>query len=212
MRRAIVLIGVILLLVGAIVIAFSLVPFPFVTKESYDVPQSSNIISGAFAVPPGEAQRTACARIAASLSDGDLISIYFIVTSGGYQVVDFLVMTELDYLKWSADESYSALVSESRIYRYNNNITIPQNATWYFVWDNSFSWVTPKGVTTTIAKHWNDVAYRDVTVYHTVFPAEYATYTEYSGIGLAVVGVFVIIWGTISKSARAKVGKDTCMR
>ena len=193
MRKTLVLIGVAILAIGIVSIFFSLVPLPFVTKEPYDVPQSSNIISESFTVPVGEAYRTA------TLIEGDLININFEVTSGGNLDVDFLVMDELNYFKWKADESYSAQVSLSRATSYDNNVTIPHNATWYFVWDNSFSWITQKGVTTTISKHWNEIAHRDITVYHTVIPTEYASYIEYLGIGLVAVSVLVIGWGIASK-------------
>lgn len=193
MRSKIVLVGVTLLVIGILAIFFSLVPFPFATKEAYDVPQSSNLINESFVVPVGEAHRTA------SLQGGDLTHIYFVVTSGGNLDVDFYVMDELNYFKWKAHESYSAQISLSRATNYDNDLAVPHNATWYFVWDNSFSWITQKGVTTTISKHWNEVAYRDVTVYHTVIPTEYASHIEYLGIGLVLIGVAVIGWGIASK-------------
>ena len=202
LRRNIVLIGVALLAIGIVAIFFSLVPLPFATKEPYDVPQSLNLINESFVVPVGDAYRTA------NLQSGDLIHIYFVVTSGGNLDVDFYVMDELNYFKWKAQESYSAQISLSRVTNYDKDFTVPQvvmnpmppiNATWYFVWDNSFSWITQKGVTATISKHWNEIAYRDVTVYHTVIPTEYASYIEYLGIGLVLVGVAVISWGIISK-------------
>lgn len=196
MRRNIVLISATLLAIGIVAILFSLIPFPFATQEPYDVPQSSNLIDESFVVPVGDTHTTAI------LQNGDLIHIYFVVTSGGNLDVDFLVMDELNYFKWKAQDSYSAQISLSRVTSYNQDFTVPHNAEWYFVWDNSFSWITQKGVTATISKHWNEIAYRDVTVYHTIIPAEYASYVEYAGIGLVLVGIMVIGWGYASK------GKD----
>jgi len=198
MKRTIVLTGVILLIIGVLTVVFSLVSFPFVTKEPYDVPRTSIIIREAFTVPVGETHRTA------SLNAGDLINIYFWVYSGGNQYVDFFVLDELNYLKLLADEDYSAQVSISRLASYNQNVTIPHNTTWCFVWYNSYSWITQIGVSTMIRKLWNDIAYRDTTVYHTVIPAEHATYTKYVGIGLVFVGILVIVWGTISEEKKPR--------
>jgi len=183
LRRNIVFVGIALLAIGIVAILFSLVQIPFTEQEPYDVPQSSNIINESFVVPVGETRRTA------SLNEGDLININFRVTSGGNLDVDFFVVSGQDYI-----------VSLSRVTNYNNNITIPSDSTVYFIWDNSFSWITQKGVTATITKIWNEIAYRDVTVYHTVVPSEYASYVEYLGIALVLAGIAVISWGYASKT------------
>lgn len=195
MRRNIVFIGVALLAIGIVAIFFSLVPLPFTTQEAYDVPQSSTLLSESFVAPTtGDTHRTA------NLQGGDLIHIYFVCTSGGNMDVDFFVMDELNYFKWKAGESCSAQISLSRATGCERDFTVPYDETWYFVWDNSFSWITQKGVTTTITKNWNEIAYRDVTVYHTVVPSEYASYIEYLGIALVLVGIAVIGWGYASKA------------
>jgi hypothetical protein len=163
-------------------------------QEPYDVPQSSDLIDESFMVPTtGDLHRTS------NLVNGDLVHIYFSCTSGGNRDVDFYVMDELNYFKWKAGESYSSPISLSRTTGYDQDFTIPSNATWYFVWDNSFSFLTQKGVTATITKNWNDIAYRDVTVYHTIVPSEYATCVEYLGIALVLAGIAVISWGYVSK-------------
>lgn len=54
-------------------------------------------------------------------------------------------------------------------------------------------------MTATITKNWNEIAYRDITVYHTVVPSEYATYVEYLGIALVLAGIAVTSWGYVSK-------------
>lgn len=194
MKRKIVFIGVALLAIGIVAIIFSLWQMPFQEQEPYNVPQSSDLISESFIVPTtGDLHRTA------NLLSGDLIHIYFLGTSGGNMDVDFYVMDELNYFKWKAGESYSSQISLSRVTRYDQDFTVPSNATWYFVWDNSFSWITQKGVTATITKNWNEIAYRDITVYHTVVPSEYATYVEYLGIALVLAGIAVTSWGYVSK-------------
>jgi hypothetical protein len=194
LRRNIVFIGVALLVIGSVAVIFSLVQLPFIKQEPYDVPQSTNLINESFMVPTtGDLHRTA------DLTNGDLIKVYFLCTSGGNMDVDFYVMDELNYFKWKAEESYTAPISLFKTTGYNQDFTVPFNATWYFVWDNSFSWITQKGVTADITKNWNEIAHRDVTVYHTVVPSEYATYVEYLGIAFALAGIAVIAWGYASK-------------
>ena len=195
MRRNIAFIGVALLAIGIVAIIFSLVQIPFTEQEPYDVPQSSNLITESFVVPTtGDLHRTA------NLQSGDLIHIYFGGTSGGNMDIDFYFMDELNYFKWKAGESYSSQISLSRATYYDQVFSVPSDAIWYFVWDNSFSWITQKGVTATITKNWNEIAYQDVTVYHTVVPSEYASYIEYLGIALVLAGIAVISWGYASKA------------
>lgn len=177
------LINYALLGVGIAAIFFSLIPLPFAARESYDVPKFLNLFNESFVVPVGKVHKTAI------LHGGDLIHIYFVVTSGGNLDVDFFVMDELNYFEWGSHESYSAQISLSRTTSYDHDFTVPQNATWYFVWNNNFSSTVQKSVTANISKHWNEEAYRDVTVYHLIVPAQYARYIEYLGIILVLVGL-----------------------
>jgi len=193
LKRKISLIGVVLLAIGIVAIIFSLWQMPFQEQEPYNLPQSSDLISESFVVPTtGDLHRTA------NLVSGDLIHIYFLGTSGGNRDVDFYVMDELNYFKWKAGESYSSEISLSRVTRYDKDFTVPYDNNWYFVWDNSFSWITQKGVTATITKNWDEIAYRDITVYHTVVPSGYSTYVEYLGIALVLAGIAVVSWGYVA--------------
>lgn len=199
LKRKIVSIGVILLAIGIVAIIFSLWQIPFQEQEPYNVPQSTNLVSESFMVPTvDDIHRTA------SLESGDSIHIYFACTSGGNLDVDFYVFDEINYFKWKNGELCSSQISLSRATTYNQDFTVPSNGTYYFVWDNSFSWITQKGVTATITKNWNEIAYRDVTVYHTVIPSEYSSYVEYLGIALVLVGVVVTVWGYFSEEKESE--------
>lgn len=194
LNRYIIFIGVALLAIGIVAIIFSLVQLPFIEQESYDVPNVMILIDESFMIPTtGNLHRTC------DLESGDLIKIYFSCTSGGNMDVDFYVMDELNYFKWKAGESHIASISLSRTTGYNQDFTVPFNATWYFVWDNSFSSITQKGVTADITKNWNEIAYRDLMVYHTMVSSEYANYVEYLGIALVLAGIAGIAWGYASK-------------
>ena len=191
MRRKIVVIGVTLLAIGIVAIIFSLVQIPFQEQEPYDVPKSSVLLEESIVVPArgilgggGEISRTLV------LNAGDEINIYFRVTSGGDLDVDFHFR-----------DGVNTVFSLPRVSSHNSTITIANNSTYYTVWDNSFSWLTDKQVTTKITKLWNEIAYRDITTYHTIFPSEYTTITEYAGIVLILAGIASIGWGVASQSA-----------
>ena len=51
---------------------------------------------------------------------------------------------------------------------------------------------------------WNEIAYRDVTVNHTIIPSEYITITEYAGDCLPLTGIGVMGWGVASKEKTGK--------
>jgi hypothetical protein len=192
LRRKVVFVGIILLIIGIISIIFSLWQIPFQEQEPYDVPRSSNLLSESFVVPVGDLVRPI------TLTNGDQIHIYFLCTSGSNRDVDFMLLNETNYLKRKADDPFDTHLLVSRATTYNQDYVIPTDGIWYFVWDNSFSWITQKGVTATITKNWNEIDYRDITVYHTVVPSAYSTYVEYLGIALVVVGIIVSIWGIIA--------------
>ena len=122
------------------------------------------------------------------LNAGDEINIYFRVTSGGNLDVDF-------YFR----DGVNTLFSRPRATSYNDTTIILNNSTYYVVWDNSFSTWTEKGVTTKISKVWNDIAYRDITTYHTVIPSAYTTITEYVGIAVVLAGIALVGYGIASK-------------
>lgn len=190
MKRNIVFIGVALLAIGIVAIIFSLWQMPFQEQEPYDVPKSSVLLEESIVVPArgllgsggGEISRTLV------LNAGDEINIYFRVISGGELDVDFHFR-----------DGVNTVFSLPRASRHNSTVTIVNNSTYYTVWDNSFSWLTDKRVTTKISKLWNEVAYNDVTVYHTIIPSEYSTIIEYAGIAFILAGIAVTGWGAASR-------------
>ena len=192
MKRKFVFIGITLLAIGVVTLFFSLMQLPFQEQEPYYVPKSSVLLEDSIVVPAsgifggggGEISRTLV------LNAGDEINIYFRVISGGDLDVDFHFR-----------DGVNTVFSLPRASSHNSTITIANNSTYYTVWDNSFSRLTDKQVTTKITKLWNDIAYRDVTTQHTIIPSEYTTITEYAGIVLILAGVVFIGWGVASQSA-----------
>jgi hypothetical protein len=202
LRRKLVFVGIILLIIGIVALIFSLWQIPFQEQEAYDVPQSSVVLHETFIVPgDGETVRPI------NLTIWDQLHIYFSnwgLGYGHYGAINFLILDENNYLDREAGEPYDKLVYLSQAARYNQYCLITHDGTWYFVWDNTFkssrdAQLFPVEVSTTITRNWNETAYRDITVYHTVVPSAYSTHVEYGGIALSVASVVIIIWGLVQR-------------
>lgn len=189
MKGKIVGLGVFVIVVGVALVASSLIIVPFTTTKPFEVEKSSNWLNESFSVPPGHEARSG------SISSGTQLGIHFEVTSGGNLDVDFFVADDTNYWKWRAGETASVYLSRTRITTLDVNWTVPESDTWYFVWDNSFSIITSKGVTAQITRYWTEIENREVTDYRPLIESQYA----YVGIIILLVGVAVTVYGLIAK-------------
>jgi hypothetical protein len=164
MKKQIVGIGFFLLVIGIVILAFTLVGSPFTITEPYQVPRSSTIIDESFTV--GIAQRT-CA-----LNESDIVHIELQVTATGNNEIDFYVQDET-----------TTYVEEARVSVVDMNWTVPSAGTYYFVYDNHLSWTTSKNVTTKITRYWNQTNYRKTTQYSYV-----GIFVSIAGTGIIVWG------------------------
>jgi hypothetical protein len=220
LRRKLVFVGIVFLIIASLTLVSLLWQMPFQEQEAsdfpqsseqepYDVPHSSVVLSETFVVPGGgETVRPI------NLTIWDQLHIHFRSTTEAYGHlghINFLILDETNYLKRKAEEPYDKLVYLSQFAKYDQYCLITHNGTWYFIWDNSFrsSSSSPipsqKEVSTTITRNWNETAYRDITVYHTIVPSAYSTYVEYLGIALIAVSVVAIPWGIVSKEKRDEI-------
>ena len=210
MRRKPVFVGIILLIIGIVAVVFSVWQIPFQEQEAYDVPQSSVVLHETFVVPAdGETVRPI------NLTIWDQLHIYYSGWGLGYGHIgdiSLLVLDETNYLKREAGEPYDKLFGTYTA-RYNQYCLITHDGTWYFIWDNTFkssrdSQLSPIEVYTEIIRNWNETAYRDITVYHTVVPSAYSTHTEYGGIALSAASAVTIFWGIVSKKRREEIDSN----
>lgn len=158
-------------------------PFVYVPKtvsEAYQVPKSSSVFDESFVVPPSTVTHTTY------LNAGDSLNIQVTVTSGGNLDIDF-----------SVNDGVSTYLSYSRVTTVNENWTVPLSSNYNFVYDNSFSTFTSKGVTVQVTKHWTETDYRDVTHNNQLLPFE----VSYVGVVLALVGIGVTIYGVVKRDA-----------
>jgi len=189
MKKSLIGLGIFLLIVGIVVMACSLISVQYTTTKPVEVEKSDYWLRESFVVPAG----THTARYG-SLSAGTRMRIYVKVTSGGNLDVNFHVMDETNYWKWRAGESASTSITRSRITTFDDYWTVSSSETWYFVFDNSFSWITSKGVTCEITHYWTETEYKQVTEYRTLISSEYS----YIGVILLLVGIAVLISGIVS--------------
>lgn len=189
MKRTIVGVGAFLLIIGIVILVFTSVDLPHTTTEPYQVPKSSDIIDESFTVSPDKVLRT---RV---LTGGDILHVELEVTAGGDKEIDFYVNKTTVELWGQTVTVVNTIVfkADTRVTTVDANWTVPSNGTYHFVYDNSFSWITSKGVTTKVTKHWSETNYRDVTKYYPLIPYEFS----YVGLILSLAGIGVLIFGFI---------------
>lgn len=178
MKRTLLGIGVFLLLVGIVLLAFTFVDLPHATTEPYQVPKSSDIINESFAV---HYLGTSVNR-SRSLIKGDSMHIQLEVTTEySYSDIDFYVRDE------------TTIYIETRVTSLEKDWRVPSNGTYYFVYDNNLG--GRKWVNTTVTRHWIETNYRDVTKYYPLFSYEFS----YVSLILSFAGIGIVIWSFIRK-------------
>jgi RNA polymerase subunit RPABC4/transcription elongation factor Spt4 len=168
MKQAIAGFGIVLLAIAIVLIVLPFVPISRTASQSYKIPQSTVMVSESFVVPPGTVTHTL------NLNAGDSVIIDVTVTSGGNKDIDF-----------SVNDGTTTYLSYSRATTVNRDWTAPVTATYNFVYDNSFSLITSKGITVQVTKNWSQTAYKDVTVNSAILPFGYV----YGGIALVLLGL-----------------------
>jgi hypothetical protein len=112
------------------------------------------------------------------------LNIQVTVTSGGNLDIDF-----------SVNDGATTYLSYIRVTTINKNWAVPLSSNYNFVYDNSFSTFTSKGVIVQVTKHWTETAYRDVTTNSQLLPFE----VSYVGVVLALAGIGISIYGVVKK-------------
>lgn len=181
MKNKIVGIGVFLLIIGIVILAFALVNLPHTTLDPYQAPWSSVIIDRSFSVPLADS--ISLGAWGRDLNKGDIVNFQLNVTGGGNKDIDFYVRA------LSADQG-PILLSETRVTTLNKNWTAPSSQTYYFVCDNSFDSRTSKNVTAKITRFYMQTAYNKITEYYPLIPQEFS----YVGLILFLAGIGLLIF------------------
>jgi len=154
--------------------------FPRTLSLAIQVPKSLRIAEENFLVPP-----SATKNATYLLNAGDNVSILVSVRSMGEEVIDFSVVDGLN--------NYISRPQTSGVY--NLVWTVPVNASYNFVFDNSFSLNDSKSVRFQLTKEWKAVEYKEFKLALPILPPVY----RYLGVILTIVGVGFIAF-EIAKS------------
>jgi len=187
MNKVVAGLGAFVVVLGITLTVCSLIEVPFTETQLVDIPHSEEHFNTNIDVPPGHYYQSA------GLTQFHKIHIDFTVTSGGNRDIDFFVADEVNYYKWKSGETASTYLSKDRITSFDTEWKGPKTDTWYFVYDNSFSWITHKQISTIITENWTTMQDQDVTTYRTLLPSLFS----YIGIILLVVGAGILITGLI---------------
>ncbi len=176
MKKALLAIGIIALILGVLLTAFTLVSFPKTTSEAYQIPKSMVLI-GCFGLLMDVAPTSKVAD-GLSLNAGDYLNIQVNVNSS--KRIDFTV-----------NNGSTTYLSYPNLTTVNINWTVPQNSSYNFVLISS-STFTSKDVHWQVTKQWSETAYRDVTQNVPLLPFQFF----YLGLGVALSGLTIIVCGT----------------
>jgi hypothetical protein len=183
MKKAIVGIGVFVLIIGVLLVAL---PFDYVPKtksEAYQVPQSTVVDLGSLPHFTNNPVNTVTEGY--SLNAGDSLNIQVNVTSG-------------IKMNLSINNGSATLLSYNNFTTLNVNWAVPQNSDYNFVFSSS-SMFTYNNDSYRVTKNWNTTAYRDVTQNVPLLPFQ----VLYFGIGITLSGVAITMYGTILKKDRS---------
>lgn len=178
MKKTIVRIGVFLYIIGMATVEFALIGLPRTITESYQVPNSLEIMNESVTVSPGIFIRLMF------LTEDDSLRIQLEVTAGGNREIDFYVR-----------DATTIHIVAIRVSTVDRNWTVPYNGTYQFVYDNGFSLTDSKNVTTIVTKHWTETEYREVFKFHPLIPHEFS----YVGLILSSAGIGILIFGLIEQ-------------
>jgi hypothetical protein len=186
MKKAIIGIGVFVLIIGSLLVALPSVYVSKTTSEAYQIPKSTVIIGSQW-MPPIAFPTTDMAK-GASLTAGDSLNIQVNATSD--KDINFYVDSGSPGLVYPYGETQLAY---SNVTALNKDWIVPINSSYAFAF-NSTSQFTYSDVTMLVTKQWNETAYRDVTQNVRVIPFQ----VVYVGLVITLSGVAITTYGIIT--------------
>lgn len=197
MKKKFVITGIILLIIGVYLFSIGNLQIPTTTTELVNVPKSMVWLDESFVVPPLSHQ-VFCGIFSQPL--GSKLRITFTVTGGGNRDIDFIVLDEEEYWKMRASSTYSYYpeVSRWRVTSIDVEWHPPAFKKICFVWDNSFSLITSKSISTRFYYTWIEQEVKE--------KMSYETHPEISSLGILILilGLIAIVYGFVSKPPSTK--------
>jgi hypothetical protein len=181
MKKAIVSLGVFVLIIGVLLTALPFVYIPKTTSEAYQVPQSTVLDSGPF--PHFTNKPTNAVTEGLSLNAGDSLNIQVNVTSG-------------IKMNLSINNGSATLLSYYDFTTLNVNWTVPQSLNFNFVFSSS-STFTYNDDNWQVTKNFTQTDYKEVSQNVQLLPFE----VSYIGLVLALAGIGLTIYGVVKREA-----------
>ena len=185
MKKAILAIGICVLVIGVVLVALPFVNIPTTTSEPYEVQRSSVILNENFEVGDffwvihsAHLEKEETVNIQVTLSKEGLGDVIFVVSEGGEE---FIRQQGVDFV-------------------YNENWTVPYSADYNFRYSKTAPYGA-KNVTELVTKYWTETAYMDVPLL--------SFEVAYLGIALVLVGIGITAYGVVKKETVPTVTQQT---
>jgi len=201
--------GHVLAVVGVLILLLSVIPFPTTTSDVEEVTHSSDWFTKSFVVPAhSRVWLNESFFLPALTNNSDYgtfsyLQIDFSATAGGlFDVIDFQVMDEANYLKMKAGEDYQDLgfPSQYSIISESAQWVPPNDTRIYFVWVNSFPDNKSRSVSASFTLNWMKLKTIEKIESRTLLPSA----TTFFGILILTIGLLSISYGFVSKPASVR--------
>jgi hypothetical protein len=185
MKKVVVAIGIVILVLGILLTAFTFIAIPENKTEAYQVPKSTVLIDRFGPILDFNPVPTTNWADGFTFSAGDFLNIQVNVTSG--QRIDFYVSDGSNGL--SSNVGSSPYLSYPNVTLLNTDWVVHRNSSYNFVFSSS-STFSPNDVHWQIEKLWNETDYRDVTKNVPLIPFE----LSYVGVVLSLAGIGLLVY------------------
>jgi hypothetical protein len=198
MKKLMTAVGIVILVFGILLATFTFIAFPKNKTEAYQIPESTAIVDRFGLLGPsfGVLAPTADWADGITLSAGDFLNIQVNVTSG--QKIDFYVSDGSNGV--NSNVGSSPYLFYPNVIMVNTDWIVPKNSSYNFVFSSSGT-VSASDVHWQIVKLWNETDYRSVTQNIPLLPLQIL----YVGVGIALSGLAITVYGTRLKKDRLAV-------
>ncbi len=195
MKRLMMASGIIILIVGILLAAITVVSLPENKTEAYQVPKSIVIVDRFGLLGPtfGVTNPTADWGDGFTFNKGDYLKIQVNVTS--VKSISFFVDDGRKGLNSNLDSTI--YLSYPNITKVNIDWVVPKNSSYNFVFSSSGT-VAASDVHWQIVKLWNETDYRTVTQNVPLLPLPML----YVGVGIALSGLAIMVYVIIKNLVR----------
>ena len=195
MKKRLIIIGVIALILGILLAAFTFVLIPKTTSEAYQVPKSTVLIDRSGPILDFDPVPTTNWVDGFTFSAGDSLNIQVNETSG--QKIDFFVTDGSSGV--NSNVGSNTYLTYPNVTVVNTDWVVPKNSSYNFVFSSSNAF-SPNDVHWQIEKQWNETDYRRVAQNFPVLPFQ----VLYAGVVIALSGFAITIYGVIKRQTRTQ--------